>query len=685
MNNLGQKIIRFLFLALFLFTPLIMVRSTSEIFELNKMVFIYFITINAFFIWLFFTPKKNLAAFKKSPLFPVMVVYLIGLIITSLISIDSQTSFMGYYDRFNGGLFSIISYLALFLILVSTIDFDYFKSLLKASLFSSGAVILWGLPGKFGHDLTCLVFGGQFNNNCWTAQFRPSERLFSTLGQPNWLGAYLAVNFFIAIYFFLKNDNKSWQQIVLLGYLTLNFIVILFTKSRSALLAVTFGLSLLFLTFVFKLFCSKEKTTLYRRPFRYLLILVSVCLLALFIFKTDVPRVDKYLSFAFIKKTKPAPKIAKAPSSQSQYGQSVTASSTIREIVWQGAIDIFKHHPLLGTGLETFGYAYYQYRPQAHNLTSEWDYLYNRAHNEYLNYLATTGLVGSLPYFAYIFLILYLFSRKILFFKSEKRLFILYLSLLIAFLTILITNFFGFSTTTINLYFYLLPAAIFIPQKGRQSALAGFSPRKNKIYLIGGLIGVLILNFWLLNFYQADLAYARATNELRAKNYPMAVKELFKAEELSPRGVYENKLSSTLANLAFLVGYQKDKKLAAKFIKLSQSYNDKTLTNAPKNILYWKTRVKNNYVYYQTTAQEDYLKKGVADLQEAIQLAPTDPKLPYTEALFYSLLNDVEKDKKMKLKYQALSLQAVEKSIRLKPNFQDGHTLKKELRKKYNR
>ena len=55
--------------------------------------------------------------------------------------------------------------------------------------------MLWGLPGRFGYDMSCFLFLGQLNNSCWTDQFHPEVRMFSTLGQPNWLGAFLAVNF----------------------------------------------------------------------------------------------------------------------------------------------------------------------------------------------------------------------------------------------------------------------------------------------------------------------------------------------------------------------------------------------------------------------------------------------------------------------------------------------------------
>ena len=82
-----------------------------------------------------------------------------------------------------------------------------------------------------------------------------------------------------------------------------------------------------------------------------------------------------------------------------------TESGEIRKYVWQGAFNAWKSTPktmLIGTGTETFAFAFYQFRPVGHNLTSEWDFLYNKAHNEYLNYLATTGIFGLGSYLLFI-------------------------------------------------------------------------------------------------------------------------------------------------------------------------------------------------------------------------------------------------------------------------------------------
>jgi len=123
-----------------------------------------------------------------------------------------------------------------------------------------------------------------------------------------------------------------------------------------------------------------------------------------------------------------------------------TESGSIRKYVWLGAIEIVKHYPILGTGPETFAFSFPMYKPIEHNLTSEWDFIYNKAHNEFLNYLANTGLLGFLSY-----LLLIIFS-VIIFWKSKR------FDLLSGYIAILITNFFGFSIVPVSLLFFLFPA-----------------------------------------------------------------------------------------------------------------------------------------------------------------------------------------------------------------------------------
>ncbi|HNT29596.1 MAG TPA: O-antigen ligase family protein, partial [bacterium] len=54
--------------------------------------------------------------------------------------------------------------------------------------------------------------------------------------------------------------------------------------------------------------------------------------------------------------------------------------------------------PLLGSGLETFAYAFSRHRPVELNYYPQWESRFDRAHNEFFNILVTTGIVGFLVY-----------------------------------------------------------------------------------------------------------------------------------------------------------------------------------------------------------------------------------------------------------------------------------------------
>lgn len=314
-----DKTIRILYYSLFLVTPLLMLASTSELFEFNKMLFIYFVALGVLFVWFLRMFKEKRFFIGKTLLDIPILIFLGSQVLSTLFSIDRHTSLFGYYGRFNGGLVSLLAYLIIFYGFVTLFDKKNREKLMKWSLLSSFLVILWGLPGRFGHDLSCLLYSGQFNNVCWTDQFRPAERMFSTLGQPNWLGAYLAINFFIGLYFFLKSLTSSikehdygWRAIYS-GYLILNFCGILFSRSRSALLATVAGFAIFFVL----IFIIKDGKKLLKSSIKPLGLLFVTFLLAILIFKTGIERVDNLINF---KKTSGAP----------QKTNSVTKKTTIK-------------------------------------------------------------------------------------------------------------------------------------------------------------------------------------------------------------------------------------------------------------------------------------------------------------------------------------------------------------------
>jgi O-antigen ligase/tetratricopeptide (TPR) repeat protein len=651
--------------------------KTSELFEFNKMIFIYLITIIILFVWLLKMLLFRKFFLKRTFFDLFIILFLISQLISTFFSIDKHTSIFGYYGRFNGGLLSILTYIILYYGIASNLTASQIKKILKISLLSSLLTILWGLPGKFGYDLSCYLFTSQLNNTCWTDQFKPAERIFSTLGQPNWLGAYLAINFFIGLYFLIISEGKN--KIFLNLYLLINFIAILFTRSRSAFLATVFCLAFYLTLIIFfkkKLFQIEIK--------EFIAFLILICFLTLLI-GTGIEAVDRYLNVNNLIKSFIKQKSEVLESKKNNNIQiNVTASSDIRKIVWKGAVELGKKYPLFGTGVETFAYAYYFVRPAEHNLTSEWDYLYNKAHNEFLNYLATTGFFGLISYLVFIFSVFIYVLKS---FHKGKNHNLLVINLLLAWITILITNFFGFSTTTINLFFYLIPGFLIIllekQEKNNEMVVDVNNLRTDQfIELFLAFLFAFYLIIKIFNYWQADILYAEADIYQKKGYYQTAIKKLQQALTLKYEPIYEDKLSYCLANLAYGVSLQEDKKIINELINLSQFYNNHSIKSSPKNVLFYKTKAKNNYLFYQITLDKKYLTEAIKTLDYTQKLSPTDPKIPYTKAIFYILLVDEIKDKNKKDEAQKLALKNLDQAIILKKDFRDAYFAKAKFLKK---
>jgi O-antigen ligase len=306
----------------------------------------------------------------------------------------------------------------------------------------------------------------------------------------------------------------------------------------------------------------------------------------------------------------------------------ITSSEDIRKIVWKGAINLWKQYPIFGTGVETFAYSYYWTRPVEHNLTSEWDFLYNKAHNEYINYLATTGTVGFLTYCFFILVVLIQCLKKI---KSEP----LSLVILASFSSILITNFAGFSVVTTSLFFFLLPALLLdecptCPVKGRWSRFIG-TGRVLTILLI--IISLFLIKKITL-FYIADITYNKAETYDSQNDYQNALSFAQVSHKLNPgEPLYTDKLATVYSKIALSTGKQE-------YADQAVNYSDLTVKTSPANINFWKQRAQ-TYLYL-SGLNTQYFSTAITALTNAASLAPTDPKIPYSIGQFLETANLID-------------------------------------------
>ncbi len=585
----------------------------------------------------------------------------------------------------------ILSFIASFFLFIFAIQASFIKKVLCMSLFSGCIVILWGLPSHFGYDPTCLLFRGNFDVSCWTEAFQPKIRIFSTLGQPNWLAAYLSILLPIAIAFGIVNSRSGEQnpqqmqnakfkifnfELQLLTFifalLTLLFYVaILFTGSRSGFLGLLAGGAIFF-------FLSKQKIMLLK------FVVFPLLMLSLLI-GTPLDQQLKQITGKFLPKSfstiSDKPQAISNPSGPA-LETGGTESGKIRLIVWRGAIDAWLHNPLFGTGVETFAFAYYKYRPVAHNVTSEWDYLYNKAHNEYLNYLATTGVFGLGTYLFMISAFIFFVIKQLLQSQNSTKTFLL--AFLASYVSILVSNFLGFSVVIINLYLFLIPAFAFVfanalnPNKvfsygnsvqnpKHQSQNITFIQQLASVAIV--IIGLFFL-FTLYRFWEADKAYARGFNLDRAGEYQYGYLDLITAVEKRPsEPVFLDELSYNTGVLSVALATQKDQDAsesakiatyAARLAKETLALSDNIVSDHPNNLVFWKTRIRLLNLLSQNNP--DYLPLALDAIKKASELAPTDAKVFYTLAILYGQSNEREK-----------AIETLEKTIRLKPNYRDAY------------
>ena len=231
-----SRIIRWSFYLLFFSVPLFFLSITSELFEFNKIILTYLITTVIVSSWLADCILQKKFVFRRTPLDWPLLIFLISQSLSLLFSISTHVSWHGYYSRFNGGLASLLAYSLLYWAYVTYMDRRSTLKLINYSLITSALVSIYGTLEHFGFSPSCVFTTGTWDVSCWVQDVQ--GRVFATLGQPNWMAAYLVALMFVPLSKILS--SKKFPTIYYLLF-TIYFSALLFTKSRSGLMA--FGIS----------------------------------------------------------------------------------------------------------------------------------------------------------------------------------------------------------------------------------------------------------------------------------------------------------------------------------------------------------------------------------------------------------------------------------------------------------
>lgn len=629
---------------------------------------------------------------------------------------------------------------------VSNVRKEELRGLLRTLLLAGIGTALYAFPEHFGLSPSCVIITGTWGVSCWVQDVQ--TRVFGTFGQPNWLAAYLITVIPLALWWIAdgvrryglrgKTDGARWWPVIWPSLAAvLMLLVVVYTGSRSGFAGLVLGLGMLFVVSIWHWIRSHglpglldlpggmfAKTQSPQKLHKNTWVLVPAVLIVISgflfllqgtpftpgvraLFENNTASSSSTVSSPVEPTSSPIPtvedSVPDAPAGGTVLESGGTDSGVIRRIVWEGALRVWRRYPLFGSGVETFAYSYYRDRPIEHNYVSEWDFLYNKAHNEYLNFLATTGVFGLgsvlllMGAFAF-FSIRAILSRK----NLEHSLFAA--ALLAGYAALAVSNLLGFSTVAVATLFFLWPAFLEILQRDPASAVdsagekTGRSASKSAqeeleitldlntlltggVFLLGAILLLWVYGMWsndrqlamskrLLNSGQAVAAYQ--TLDMLTKRAPG------QAEYWEQKGIVvaqlavtaaqtevENNVDPTSDTDANTSGTStaSANTLAALTDNLIQeavaTLNAATEVN-PVHLNIWKSRAR-GYIWLGTIDQK-YLWEAIDSLLEAQKLAPTDPKVTYNLALLYDSVK--EDDKAEEYYQQSLALRSVYEQAR---------------------
>lgn len=452
-----------LWLAIIFFVPIFFLRQCHNNFEIPKNILFQILTEILLFFYvvkLVISPKDQNWLKRIKKFWPAIIfIFILG--ISTVFSQVKWFSFWGSWERRMGFLtwshFFIFS-LILFLNLKSK---KQIYRILVSILCSSVFVVVYGLMQSQGLDIFA-----------WTYDPFERGRIFSTIGQPNFLGSWLLLVLPLP-FVFSYHRNFKVKILTFLFFLLLLYILFL-TKSRGAIV----GLFALFAFLLFAWLWSKNKKLIIIPILFFLIIIIF-----LFSNQTNVKDSNEpSISLPFLARLHSFTNLQEA----GQY----------RLKHWQASLDLIKQRPILGYGIATQRFNFPKYYQPEFAIYEKPNIYLDYAHNDILDVLLSAGFLGLISYLLFLGYVFWggwkYFLNKSK--KVESR--IMTLLLMAGLFGYLISILFSFHVTSTLLYFWLFSCLIIILSRFPQGIFR--ESKENRTINLNSFRGFLIILFLAL-------------------------------------------------------------------------------------------------------------------------------------------------------------------------------------------
>jgi tetratricopeptide (TPR) repeat protein len=474
-----DKTIELSLLAMIILVPALFYTRTNDVFEINKMFVFRLFTIMGVFLWIISAVRDKKITLMRTDLdFPV-----IGLLVTSILSTviskNQNTSFYGVYEDYEG-IFTVLNYFFFYYLAVNYLGLKNFvPKTIVMILLTTALISGYGIAQNFGWDFVR-----------WNPETYSPERFFSTLGNPNFLAAYLVETIpLIFIVFFMTRGKK--KKMCVLGVLLMAVVVVFLTKSRAGFFSLIITI---LLTGIYSFIDSrKAENELFSKNKIWFICFGALVILTLF-----VPMVRN--AFAMVWERSKGLFTLKG------------IVLTPRVYIWKSALMMFRDFPVLGTGIDTFQVMFPYYRfPIYWQL--EWNGTPEKTHNVFLQVLATQGIAGF-GFYALLFVTFLKKSFNLMFGEKEINKRYLIFGFFMCAVAFYAQGLFNYTVVAYGLVFWLALAMIMmLGSTGKRAYVYEFSDaysgmlNRNKILIYCLLAAafiamqVQVVKYWASDMY----------------------------------------------------------------------------------------------------------------------------------------------------------------------------------------
>ncbi|MEW6102868.1 MAG: O-antigen ligase family protein [bacterium] len=484
MINYLEKAIKVILASSLVIISLYFDKNIVGIYDISKASGLWVFAFIILSLWISLIVLKGKCEFFKNPLnLPILLWLLVN--ITSTITSDAPIiSLFGFYKRYDG-LLTQISYIIIALSFIHLCDISYLKKIITLIAIVG---IISGIYAVFQY------YGMDF----FFPERTGGGRVISFMGNPIFAATYLIMSFFItlSLYFYYKGIT-SWFFLIASSII---YISSFMAQSRGPFLGFIFSYLVFVIIFLF----------LRKMDKKFLISLIIIAIITIFSNFSLNSIIGRFFG-----------EVSKAANAQIE----IKGSAGVRLAIWRDVLRNVLKKPLFGTGPDTMPISYPKYRTLD---TVKKVGVYATAestHNEFLDILATRGILGLLAYL-WILLVFVILSIKALLTFQDKW---LIAGIGLSWLSYIASNQFAFGVHPTSLLFWVLTGsiAIFYKPKQQKKPISLKIPQSKIFFVFLISIITMIFLFFLSKPYRADMLY-RVVYDIRDKK---PLEDVIKAAE----------------------------------------------------------------------------------------------------------------------------------------------------------